>query len=267
MFSVLILTLNEEANLPRCLASLKGVDDVAVLDSGSTDRTQELAHAAGARVITRAFDNFASQRNYAQHSLPFQHRWVFHLDADEEMTPGLMKECASMGGRTDLDGFFVAPKMIFRGRWIRHCTDYPAYQARFVRVPEFRFIQVGHGQREAPDLRLGQLSENYLHHVPHDAEAWFAKHRRYAREEAEEILRHRSTAHVPNKVVTRNSLARRRAMKSLSHRLPFRGSARFIYQYFLRGGFLDGRAGFQYCTWLARYEGFIAKELRSLARR
>lgn len=267
MFSVLILTLNEEENLPRCLASLAGVDDVVVLDSGSTDRTQDLARAAGARVFTRAFDNFADQRNYAQHSLSFRHRWVFHLDADEEMTPGLVKECAAACTRADLDGFFAAPKMIFRGRWIRHCTDYPAYQARLVRVPEFRFIQVGHGQREAPDLRLGQLTENYLHHVPSDAAEWLAKHRRYAREEAEEILRNRSTANKRPKLLSSDPLERRRAVKSLSHRLPFRGPARFIYQYFLRGGFLDGRAGLLYCTWLARYEGYIAKELQSLARR
>jgi len=267
MFSVVILTFNEEANLPRCLASLKGITDVVVLDSGSTDRTQELACAAGARVITRAFDNFASQRNYAQHSIQFRHRWVFHLDADEEMTTGLMKECADASMREDLDGFFAAPKMIFRGRWIRHCTDYPAYQARFVRLPEFRFVQVGHGQREAPEMRMAQLNEPYLHHVPSDAAEWHAKHRRYAREEAEEILRNRSPNHVPHRRVASDPLMRRRAMKSLSHLLPFRGSARFIYQYFLRGGFLDGRAGLQYCTWLARYEGYIAQELRSLARR
>lgn len=267
MFSVLILTLDEERNLPRCLASLSGVDDIVVLDSGSRDRTQEIARAAGARVMVRAFDNFASQRNHAQQSISFRHRWVFHLDADEEMTPPLAAECAAACARDDLDGFFAAPKMIFRGRWIRHCTDYPAYQARFVRAPEFRFIQVGHGQREAPEMRLGQLAQTYLHHVPADADEWLAKHRRYAREEAEELMRGRSATRPSPLLPPRGALERRRAVKSLSRRLPFRGPARFIYQYFLRGGFLDGRAGFQYCTWLARYEGCIAAELQSLTRR
>jgi len=267
MFSVLILTLNEEANLPRCLASLKGIDDVVVLDSGSNDRTREIARTAGARVVERPFDNFASQRNYAQQHIPVRHPWVFHLDADEEMTADLVAECDTALARPDVDGYIVAPRMIFRGRWIRHCTDYPAYQARFVRAPDFRFVQVGHGQREAPDMRLGRLTQNYLHHVPEDASEWLAKHRRYAREEAEEVLRNRSLNRGKPKLTTTDSLERRRAVKSLSHQLPFRGSARFVYQYFLRRGFLDGRAGLEYCTWLARYEGFVAQELRSLSRR
>lgn len=267
MFSVLILTLNEARNLPRCLASLKGIDDVVVLDSGSADQTREIARVAGARVIERPFDNFASQRNYAQAHAAFRHRWIFHLDADEEMTPSLAGECASAALRTDLDAFLVAPQMMFHGRWIRHCTDYPAYQARFVRAPDFRFIQVGHGQREAPNQRLEYLRGNYVHHIPHDANAWMTKHRRYAREEAQELLRDRSRIQRTPKLTVSDSLERRRALKFLSRRLPFRGATRFFYQYVLRRGFLDGRPGLQYCLWLARYEALIAEELRSLARR
>jgi len=157
MFSVLILTLNEERDLPACLASVRASDDVVVLDSGSTDRTVAIAREAGARVFSRPFDNFAGQRNHAQREIPFRHPWVFHLDADEQMTPELAAECMAASSRADLDGFFAAPKMLFEGRWIPHCTDYPAWQARFVRVPQFTFVEVGHGQREAPGLRLGRL--------------------------------------------------------------------------------------------------------------
>ena len=94
-FSVLILTLNEEADLPRCLESVAGCDDIVVLDSGSKDGTPEIARAAGARVFERTFDTFAGQRNFAQREIPFRHRWVFHLDADERFTPALMAECAA----------------------------------------------------------------------------------------------------------------------------------------------------------------------------
>lgn len=267
MFSVLILTLNEERNLPRCLASLKGIDDIVVLDSGSRDRTHAIAAAAGARVLMRPFDNFANQRNHAQLHISFRHPWVFHLDADEEILPPLIRECAASAARVDVDGFLVAPKMIFAGRWIRRCTDYPAYQARFVRAPQFRFVQVGHGQREAPEMRLARLTENYLHRVPNDADEWFAKHQRYARDEAEDIMRNRRSGTPRPKLASALPLERRRALKALSDRLPFRGPTRFCYQYFLRGGFLEGRAGFRYCTWLARYETLIAKELRALAHR
>ncbi len=184
-FSVLILALNEERNLPRCLASAADCDDIVVLDSGSTDRTVAIARQAGARVFTRKFDNFAGQRNFAQRSIPFRHPWVFHLDADEEMTRDLAAECGAASQRTDLDGFFVAPKMIFEGRWIPHCTDYPAWQARFVRAPGFEFVETGHGQREAPSMRLDRMRANYLHDIFSGGEAeWREKHRRYARAEA-----------------------------------------------------------------------------------
>jgi glycosyltransferase involved in cell wall biosynthesis len=265
-FSVLILTYNEERNLPRCLASVAGCDDVVVLDSGSTDRTVEIARAAGARVAVRPFDNFANQRNHAQAHIPFRHRWVFHLDADEQMTPELAAECRAASSRTDADGFWVAPRMMFRGRWIPHCTDYPAWQARFVRAPEFEFIEVGHGQRESPRMRLCRLQAAYEHDLSAGGEAeWLEKHRRYARAEAKAFLAGESRTDW-TALCSVDRLARRRALKYYSHALPLRPVLRFIYQYFLRGGFLDGGPGLRYCRLLARYEGFTAAEIRRLRR-
>lgn len=263
-FSVLILTLNEERDLPCCLGSVAACDDIVVLDSGSTDRTVEIARAAGARVFTRPFDDFARQRNFAQREVPFRHPWVFHLDADEQLTPALDAECRAASARTDVDGFFVAPKMLWRGRWIPHCTDFPAWQARFVRAPEFEFVEVGHGQREAPHMRMGWLRENYLHDLSSGGDAeWLERHRRYARQEAR---RHLATdgATPWRDFFARDALRRRRALKAASYRLPARPALRFIYQYLLRGGFLDGRAGLHYCRLLARYEAFTAAELRQL---
>jgi glycosyltransferase involved in cell wall biosynthesis len=264
MFSVLILTFNEERDLPRCLCSVGDCDDIVVLDSGSTDRTAELARTAGARVFTRAFDDFARQRNFAHREIPFRHRWVFHLDADEQMTPALSAECRSAAERTDIDGFFVAPKMIFHGRWIPHCTDYPAYQARFVRPQTFTFVQVGHGQREAGEMRMDRLRENYLHDLSSGGDTeWLEKHSQYARAEAAEHAR--STAGVSVRdLLAGSALRRRRALKRLSFSFPGRPAQRFLYQYLLRRGFLDGRPGLHYCRLLARYERFIDDELRRL---
>jgi glycosyltransferase involved in cell wall biosynthesis len=265
-FSILILTFNEERNLPRCLASVAGCDDVVVLDSGSTDRTVEIARAAAARVETRRFDNFANQRNHAQRNIPFRHRWVFHLDADEQMTPELLAECRTAAARTDVDGFWVAPRMMFRGRWIPHCTDYPAWQARFVRAPEFEFIEVGHGQREAPRMRLDRLRAAYEHDLSAGGEAeWLEKHRRYARAEAKAFLAGESRAEFAA-LFSGDRLARRRALKHYSHALPLRPLLRFVYQYVLRGGFLDGEPGLRYCRLLAHYEGFTSAEIRRLRR-
>jgi glycosyltransferase involved in cell wall biosynthesis len=264
MYSVVILTLNEEVALPACLASLAGCDDIVVLDSGSTDRTAELSRATGARVVTRPFDNFAGQRNFAQREIKFRHPWVFHLDADERMTPELDAECRRAAARSDLDGFRVAPKMIFEGRWIRHCTDYPAFQARFVQAPRFRFVQVGHGQRESPAMALENLNEGYLHDISvYGVDSWLAKHRKYARDEARAQMVGSADASW-QRLFSSDPLTRRRALKRLSFGLPFRPALRFVYQYVLRMGFLDGSKGLRYCLLLARYEGFITVEIKRL---
>jgi glycosyltransferase involved in cell wall biosynthesis len=264
MYSVLILTLNEERNLPHCLGSARTCDDLVVLDSGSTDRTAAIARQAGARIFTRPFDNFAGQRNHAQRAIPFRHPWVFHLDADEQLTPALDTElrAAVAAAPAGLDGFLVAPKMLWQGRWVPHCTDYPAYQARFVRAPQFEFVEVGHGQREAPHMRLAHLRQNYLHDLSSGgATEWLEKHRRYARAEAHAHLAARHTSR-PADFFSGERLRRRRALKRLSYSFPFRPALRFIYQFVLRRGFLDGRAGFDYCVLLARYEAFTSGELR-----
>jgi glycosyltransferase involved in cell wall biosynthesis len=275
MFSVVILTLNEERNLPACLACLPGVDDVHVLDSGSTDRTASLARAAGAHVSVHPFASFADQRNHAHARLPLRHSWVFHLDADERMRPELLAELRAFVAAqpTDpaapgaQDGAYAAPRMLWQGRWLPRCTDYPAWQARLCRVATFRFVEHGHGQREQPGQRLAYLKNPYDHEMAADGEAaWLEKHRRYARREAASAL---ADAPPPAGQVLRallggDALARRRALKQCAAHLPARAAVRFVYQYGLRGGFLDGGPAWRYCRLLARYEGWIAAERRAL---
>lgn len=273
MFSVLILTLNEEHNLPACLATLQGVDDIHVLDSGSTDATAEIARRHGAHVAENPFQNFAQQRNHAHQHIAFRHEWVFHLDADERMTPALLAElrdtARQQAGRRTLDGCWVAPRMLWRGRWVPRCTDFPAWQARFCHVRDFRFVEKGHGQREADCLRLAYLKNNYEHDMSASGvDDWLAKHRRYARREAEAWLASaRPLATDLRALLSRDALSRRRALKNLSYRLPARPLARLLYQYILRAGFLDGAPGWEYCRLLARYEGFASEELRRLKTR
>ncbi len=269
MYSVVVLTLNEEGNLPACLASVAGCDDVVVLDSGSTDRTHEVALAAGARVVTNRFTDFAQQRNFAHRDISFRHAWVFHLDADERMTPELDAECRRVAeADTRHDGYWAAPRMLFEGKWIRRSTDFPAWQARFARVQTFRFIQVGHGQREDPSMRMGFLRGNYIHDIfSHGEAAWIQKHRGYARAEAVAI-RAAGNGSGPGwaGMFGSDPLERRRALKRLSYGLPGRPALRFLYQYILRAGFLDGRAGLRYCRLLAQYEKWATAELRHLRR-
>jgi glycosyltransferase involved in cell wall biosynthesis len=261
MASVLILTLNEAHNLPSCLASVAGCDDIVVLDSGSTDATVAVAQSAGARVYVHPFTTFACQRNWAHEHITFRHPWVFHLDADERFTPELWQECTGYTGDEPLDACWAAPRMLFRGQWIRHATDFPVWQARFVRWRQFHFIDVGHGQREAPGQRMAKLRANYLHEIMANGEAaWLEKHQRYAEAEAappaaDDLVSWSDLLH-------RDSIRRRRALKQHSRALPFRPWLRFVYHYACRRGFLDGPAGWHYCRLLSRYEGFITAEIR-----
>ena len=266
MFSVLILTFNEERKLPACLASLAGCDDVVVLDSGSTDRTEEIARSQGARFFVHSFQDFAQQRNFAHRTIDFRHPWVLHLDADEQLTAELRAECSAYDGTEPVDGCYVAPRMLWEGRWIPRCTDFPAWQARFVKARGFEFVQAGHGQREAPQMRMGHLRANYLHDLTADGETgWVAKHRHYARQEAQAFLAGDGRAGaIVGALLAGPPLLRRRTLKRLSYHLPGRPAVRFVYQYVLRGGFLEGGPGYRYCRLLARYEAFATQEIRRL---
>ncbi|MGD0900435.1 MAG: glycosyltransferase family 2 protein [Thermoguttaceae bacterium] len=269
--SILLLTLNEELNLPRCLEAITWCDDIVVLDSYSTDRTVAIAKAAGARVFDRTFDNFAGQRNWALENVPFQHDWILHLDADEVCTPGLLSEIVTRIGDSRYGAYRIPSKMIFLGKWLRFAGMYPSYQVRLGRNPVFRFKQVGHGQRENIDpARVGTLRHPYIHHSfskgLHD---WFAKHNRYSSDEATELAGRETTdgLDLSGLVDWRDPTRRRRAIKAIVNRLPFRPTLRFFYMYFGHFGFLDGSAGYQYCRLLAMYQAMIDMKVGELRRR
>jgi glycosyltransferase involved in cell wall biosynthesis len=268
--SVLILTRNEEQNLPACLASVKWCDDVVVLDSCSTDRTVGVAKSAGVRVFERTFDDFATQRNYALDEIPFRHSWVFHLDADERFTEPLRRECAAEIAEDRYSGFLVPSKLMFMDKWLRWSGMYPVYQMRLMKLGEIRFIQAGHGQREADAKRgVGKLREPYLHYnFSNGMDDWRQKHDRYSTKEAEESLREREEGTVGwRDLIGSDPVGRRRALKRLSMRLPLRPALRFLYMYVLRLGFLDGKPGLVYCRLLASYERMIVTKLKVLERR
>lgn len=269
MISTVILTHNEAANLPRCLASLRWCDDVLVLDSGSSDDSVAIARAAGARVATRAFDSFAAQRNHAMEHGALRHPWVLHVDADEVVTPALAEELRAIaaGGDSRFPVYRVPSRLIFMGRWLRHAGMYPAYQVRFGRAAELRFVDHGHGQREThPIEQVGTLREALDHHnFSKGVNDWLTRHLRYARAEAAQALAERSAPLRPAELVHADATVRRRAAKRLAQRLPCRAALRFAYVYFVRGGFLDGRAGFHYARLLGTYQYLIDLNTRELA--
>jgi glycosyltransferase involved in cell wall biosynthesis len=268
--SVLILTLNEEQNLGSCVAALSAFDDVVVLDSFSVDGTVALAERLGARTYRRAFDNFSSQRNFALDNVAFKHDWILHLDADEVVTEELCAEIRQAIEDPRYDAYRVPSRLMFFGQWLRYSGMYPTYQVRLGRKSALRFMQVGHGQREALDSpRIGALRNPYLHFSFSKGMAdWFEKHNRYSSDEARaEVARLRDGSRIDwAGLVSFAPTRRRRALKTLSVRLPFRPLLRFLYMYFVRLGFLDGRAGWTYCRMIATYEFMIVLKMRQLRR-
>jgi len=268
--SILILTLNEEANLPACLESARWSDDIVVLDSFSEDDTVEIAHRAGARVFQREFDDFAGQRNYAIDHIEFRYPWVFHLDADERFTPELVEECRQVAAQDRHSGYLVPSKMMLWGKWLRHAANYPVYQMRLMKLGEIRFIQYGHGQREfAAERGVGKLRAPYEHYsYSKGFDEWIDRHNRYSSEEAVHCLQELRSGSMPWRcLLARDSTRRRRALKQLSLRLPMRPWLRFAYSYFLHLGFLDGAAGLTYCSLKAMYEQMICLKVKELRQR
>lgn len=261
--SALLLTFNEERNLPRCLASLDWCDDILVMDSGSTDATVSIAEAAGARVINRPFDNFAGQRNHGLDNGDFRHEYVLHLDADEEVTGEFRQALEQLKPQDGIDGWRVPSKTMLFGNWLRHAGMYPTYQVRLGHRDRLRFVQVGHGQREdLPAERVGLFDVPYLHYnFSHGMRAWFAKHLNYAADEAKLLIEQREQGVPATTSPSGDSAtdARRRA-KARAAKMPLflRPVARFFYVYLWRQGFRDGMAGLAYAMMLAVYEGMIA---------
>lgn len=262
--SVLLLTCNEEANLPRCLKALEFCDDVVTVDSGSTDATLDIARQRGVRVLERPFDDFASQRNFGLKTAAFRHEWVLHLDADEVVTPAFREALERLVPPPGILGFRVPSKLMLHGRWLRRAGMYPTYQVRLGHRDLMRFVQVGHGQREAlAPSQVGTFPEPYLHYnFSHGLENWLRKHVRYAADEAATRASDKKASSFPL-ALRFGGTERRRALKRIVSRLPalMRPPLRFLYIYLWRGGILEGRSGLLYALMLATYEGMIAVQV------
>lgn len=269
MISVLVLTLNEEANLPRCMQSLGWCDDVVVFDSYSTDRTLEIARAAGARVVQRKFDNERDHRT-ASLSVSFKYPWVYNPDADEVTTGELRDEMIRTVGDPSLQevAYRVRFKTMFMDRWIKRSSMYPTWVVRLFK-PEKVAFRRSVNLDYVIDGPVGRLESHFLHYTFNKGlDNWFEKHNLYSRFEALDNLDALRKGNVQcGTILSSNVVERRKALKELSYRLPFRPTLRFLYMYLLRRGFLDGRPGFTYCRLLAIYEYMIVLKIQEQCRR
>jgi glycosyltransferase involved in cell wall biosynthesis len=268
MISVLILTKNEERDLPGALASVAWSDDVHVFDSQSTDGTVEIARAAGAQVHSRAFDDYATQRNAAL-VLPFKHSWVFLLDADERPTPELAAEMQRVVGEAPANtaGFRLRRRDFLFGTWLKHAQISP-YYIRLVRSERAKYMRAINEVLEV-DGPVAELVHPLDHYPFSKGMAhWVAKHNVYSTMEAELIVR----GEVLQQPSMRAALGgadfhtRRRHQKALFYRMPGRPLIKWCYMMFVRGAVLDGAAGVAYATLQSIYEYLIVLKTKELRR-
>jgi glycosyltransferase involved in cell wall biosynthesis len=269
VISVLILTRDEEQDLPGCLDSITWSDDIHILDSESTDRTVEIAHERGAIVTTRRFDTYAAQRNAAM-LLPFRHEWVLVLDADERPTPELSAEMqqAVAGVPTNVSGFRMRRRDFLWGTWLKHAQMTPYY---------VRLLRVGHVHYTRDVNEVVEVDGDILElHAPLDHFAfskgishWIAKHNAYSSKEAELLASGNATqgASIYQALFARNFHERRVAQKAMFYELPGRPVIKWCYMMFVRGALLDGHAGIMYATLHSFYEFLIEVKCRELIRR
>ena len=221
--SVVIITLNEEANLARTLAAVAWADEVVVVDSGSTDRTCEIAASHGARVYVEPWRGFAAQKNFALSRATGD--WVLSLDADEEVEPALASEIhEALARQPNVQAFWIPRKNFFLGRWIRHGGFYPDRKLRLIRRGAGQWIE--HGAH--PTVRVNGPTANLKHAMLHYAyptlRGYIAHMNSYSTMQAEHL----------NK-------SRQRGFDLLN--IVLNPIATFLYNYIFRLGFLDGREG------------------------
>jgi glycosyltransferase involved in cell wall biosynthesis len=230
--SVIIITLNEAANIEACLASVNWADDVLVVDSGSTDGTADLARAHGARVVVRDWPGYAEQKNFAAGAAA--HDWILSIDADERVTPELRQEIQGRLAVEPAEAGFRVPRVTWHlGRWIRTTDWYPDYQLRLYDRRRATWTSRPVHESVSATGRVGQLTSELQHFAYRDLQHHFQTMDRYTTLAAQDMRAQGRQAGVFD--------------------LTIHPWAAFMRNYVLRRGFMDGTAGFVVSTMNAYY--------------
>jgi glycosyltransferase involved in cell wall biosynthesis len=268
MISILILTKNEEQDLPDCLESVSWSDDIHLFDSYSNDKTLEIAESFGCEITQRKFDNWSAHQNWGLSNIKFKHPWVLYIDADERVSESL-KEV--LMGFND-DNFNHAAYEIQRrdfysdGTWLKHAQMSPFY-LRLFRPSKMRYERLVNPV-SIPDGTVGRLN-GYLNHFPFSKgiRFWMQRHLGYADMEASTRISDMGNGvkfSISKALFSKDFTEKRFHQKGLFYKMPARPFIKWSYMMFARGAFLDGNAGITYAFLQSIYEYFIVLKTKEL---
>ena len=227
--SVVIITKNEERNIGRTLDSVAWADERLIVDSGSTDRTLEIARAHDAQVFEETWKGYASQKNSAIAKASSD--WVLSLDADEEVSPELATNLQRLPTIADkiVAGYFIARRNFFLGRWIRHGGFYPDRKLRLFRRGTGHFVERAVHETMRVDGATAILEGDLIHNAYPTLTGYIETMNRYSSLGAEVALAKGQTS---------------RSFAAFLINTYYRPALNLTWNYIFRGGFLDGREGF-----------------------
>ena len=271
MIDAMIITYNESVNVPRCLRALQGwTRKVFVIDSGSTDGTQEIARSFGAEVVHHDWEGYARQKNWALENLPLTAPWTLIVDADEVITEDLKQRLVEITSKpvddVHYDGYFINRLTYFLGQPIHHCGYFPSWNLRLFKRGKGYYEDREVHEHIVIDEPVAYIDEPMLHDDRRGLENYIAKHNRYSTLEARARVIEMMDKTPREMARVSPDTRRRRRLKRLSQRVPVPGVWLFLYMYLIRLGVLDGRAGFNFCRLIAMYESMVALKLRELRR-
>lgn len=270
MISILILTKNEQQDLPGCLKSVSWSDDIHVYDSYSDDKTVEIASNAGGKITQRKFDNWAAHQNWGLQNIPFRHPWVLYIDADERVSEELKTVLLGFSPPENGPVAYEIRRRDFawNGTWLKHAQISPFY-LRLFKPGKMRYERLVN-PISIPDGPVGRI-EGYLDHYPFSKgiKYWIQRHLGYAEMESAMRLQDINKGvrfSLRKALFSRDFTEKRFHQKGIFYKMPGRPFIKWFYVLIWRRAFLDGQAGITYAMLQSVYEYFIVlKTKESLA--
>lgn len=257
--AVIVLTYNEENNLSNCLKSIVGfTDNIFIVDSGSTDKTLQIAQSFGVNVTYHPFENYAKQRNWALQNLPITTDWVLNIDADHRLTAELKENIQlhlEKGVPNDINGFLASRRTMFMGKWIKYGGHYPTYHAVMFRTGFGKCEEKLYDQHFLVTGKTLKLKGDIIDLITESLTTFTDRHNKWSSLEAQQQISPEHNDSTIKGSLTGNPIQARRYVKNIYEKFPLfvRPLIYFIVRYFFRLGFLDGRRGlifhFLQCFW------------------